>query len=237
MDSKKPNRRKFLQSGAALASLAGTAGVAKGQTQGMPEKKIDELVAYGERSRFVTSIRMPVAERHSPDEFGLMFHVLTPLQDSSGIITPSSLLYFATHRGSFIPDIDPKGASPDDPRDGGPAADFYDGRAEAAAVRHRAFTSSSASETAPGDPQNRSGNTRPDQLRRMDGRAAVPPAQRGGGAKGASWIVAEGSEEVKGSSTIALAQSHGRLHCVLRHERRAAPSPAGLSPAADGSRF
>ena len=38
-----------------------------------------------------------------------MFHVLTtPLRDSVGIITPSSLHYFATHRGSFIADIDPK---------------------------------------------------------------------------------------------------------------------------------
>jgi sulfane dehydrogenase subunit SoxC len=48
-----------------------------------------------------------VAERHSPDEFGLTFHVLTPLQDSVGIITPSSLHYTATHRGAFVPDIDP----------------------------------------------------------------------------------------------------------------------------------
>src|SRR5947207_397690 len=107
MDSKKPNRRGFLKGSAALAGLAG-AKVARGQTQGMPAKKIDELIAYGERSRFVTSIRMPVAERHSPDEFGLTFHVLTPLQDSVGIITPSSLHYVATHRGAFVPDIDPK---------------------------------------------------------------------------------------------------------------------------------
>src|SRR5579863_7640694 len=109
MDLKKPNRRGFLRDGAALAGLtAGGARVAAGQTQGQPSKKIEELIAYGERSRFVTSIRVPVAERHSPDEFGLRFHVLTPLQDSSGIITPSSLFYTATHRGSYVPDIDPK---------------------------------------------------------------------------------------------------------------------------------
>src|SRR5207247_4274282 len=92
-DSKKPNRRGFLKGGAALAGLAAGGGVrlAKGQTAGTPAKKIDELIAYGERSRFVTSIRVPVAERHSPDEFGLTFHVLTPLQDSVGIISPSSL--------------------------------------------------------------------------------------------------------------------------------------------------
>jgi sulfane dehydrogenase subunit SoxC len=109
MDSKKPNRRRFLKGGASLAGLAaGSVRLAEGQTQGMPSNKIDELIAYGERSRFVTSIRVPVAERHSPDEFGLTFHVLTPLQDSVGIITPSSLHYVATHRGSFVPDIDPR---------------------------------------------------------------------------------------------------------------------------------
>src|SRR3984885_410386 len=108
MDSKKPNRRGFLKDGAALAGLAaGGAPLAKSQTGGTPSKKIDELIAYGDRSRFVTSIRVPVAERHSPDEFGLTFHVLTPLQDSVGIITPSSLFYTATHRGAFVPDINP----------------------------------------------------------------------------------------------------------------------------------
>ena len=92
MDSKKPNRRGFLRDGAALAGLAaGGARVAAGQTQGQPAKKIEELIAYGERSRFVTSTRVPVVDRHSPDEFGLTFHVLTPLQDQFGIITPSSL--------------------------------------------------------------------------------------------------------------------------------------------------
>src|SRR5260370_38976461 len=108
MDSKNPNRRRFLKGGAALAGMAaGSAGLVKGQTAGTPPKKIDELIAYGDRSRFVTSTRMPVAERHSPDEFGLTFHVLTPLQDSVGIITPSSLHYTANPRGAFVPAIDP----------------------------------------------------------------------------------------------------------------------------------
>ncbi len=112
MDSKKPNppktgRRGFLKGGAALAGLAAGARPVEAQTQGTSTKKIDELIAYGERSRFVTSTRKPVAERHSPDEFGLTFHVLTPLQDSFGIITPSSLHYTATHRGAIVPDIDP----------------------------------------------------------------------------------------------------------------------------------
>src|SRR5215470_14431652 len=111
MDSKRPNRRGFLRDGAALAGLtAGAARSASGQAASDLRAKgtTKELIAYGERSRFVNSIRVPVAERPSPDAFGLMFHVLTPLQDSSGIITPSSLFYTATHRGSYVPDIDPK---------------------------------------------------------------------------------------------------------------------------------
>ena len=83
--------------------VAGGVRLAKGQTPGTPSKKIDELIAYGDRSRFVTSIRVPVAGRHSPDEFGLTFHVLAPLQDSVGIITPSSLHYTATHRATLFP--------------------------------------------------------------------------------------------------------------------------------------
>ena len=72
MDSKRPNRRGFLKGSAALAGLAaGGSQLAKGQTQGTTPKKIDELIAYGDRFRFVTSIRKPVAGRHSPDEFGL----------------------------------------------------------------------------------------------------------------------------------------------------------------------
>ena len=69
-----------------------------------------ELIAYGERSRFVTSVRIahPIGGRPSPDAFGKVFHVASPLQDSVGVITPSSLHYVATTRGSYMPDIDPK---------------------------------------------------------------------------------------------------------------------------------
>jgi hypothetical protein len=46
--------------------------------------------------------------RPSPDTFGMVFHVAAPVQDSVGVIKPSSLHYVATTRGSYIPDIDPK---------------------------------------------------------------------------------------------------------------------------------
>jgi sulfane dehydrogenase subunit SoxC len=69
-----------------------------------------DMVAYGERSKYVTSVRIahPVGGRPSPDQFGLTFHIATPLQDSVGVITPSSLHYVATTRGAFMPDIDPQ---------------------------------------------------------------------------------------------------------------------------------
>ncbi len=78
-----------------------------GQSVEAQDYSSDELIAYGQRSRFVTSKRIPHGGRPSPDGFGLVFHVATPLQDSVGVITPSALHYIGTTRGSFVPDIDP----------------------------------------------------------------------------------------------------------------------------------
>jgi sulfane dehydrogenase subunit SoxC len=129
MGSKRTSRRELLKSGGALAGglTLGAVGPGLGQTSGeapahdhampmgsqnsypmIPGNK--ELIAYGERSHYVTSVRIahPIHGRPSPDVFGKSFHVASPLQDSVGVITPSSLHYVATTRGSFIPDIDPK---------------------------------------------------------------------------------------------------------------------------------
>ena len=67
------------------------------------------MIAYGQRSPFVTSVRIPhpPGGRESPDAFGLVFHVAAPLQDSVGVITPSSLHFVGTTRGSLMPEIDP----------------------------------------------------------------------------------------------------------------------------------
>src|SRR5439155_4040315 len=101
----------------AVAPAIGQAQQGIGQTPGSgqtagPEKFIKagkELVAYGDRSHFVTSVRMghPPGGRPSPDEFGLSFHISTQLQEQMGVITSSSLHHVATTRGSFIPYIDP----------------------------------------------------------------------------------------------------------------------------------
>ena len=121
MGSKRTSRRELLKGGAALAGgfTLGAVAPALGQTPASGQapahdhpmiKGSKELIAYGERSRFVTSVRIahPIGGRPSPDAFGKVFHVASPLQDSVGVITPSSLHYVATTRGSFMPDIDPK---------------------------------------------------------------------------------------------------------------------------------
>ena len=114
MGSKRPDRRGFLRGGAALAGglTLGAVEPALGQKTKSGEfiKGSEEMIAYGERSRFVNSVRIqhPPGGRPSPDGFGLVFHVAAPLQDSVGMITPSSLHFVGTTRGSFIPDIDPQ---------------------------------------------------------------------------------------------------------------------------------
>ena len=120
MGSGRTDRRDFLKRGAAVAGgltlgaaapairEAAAAGESvEEQSQEAPNYSSDELIAYGQRSRFVTSKRIPHGGRPSPDQFGLVFHVAAPLQDSVGVITPSALHYIGTTRGSFVPDIDP----------------------------------------------------------------------------------------------------------------------------------
>jgi len=111
MGSTRSARREFLKGSAALVGgLLGTAAPAIGQTPASPPmiKGDKDLIAYGIRSRFVTSVRIAHGGRSSPDDFGLVFHVAAPLQDSVGVVTPSSLHFVGTTRGSYIPEIDPK---------------------------------------------------------------------------------------------------------------------------------
>src|SRR3984957_15808269 len=120
MSTKLSGRRKFLRDSAALVGLAaGVVPVADAQmshSEAAPKetpkenkecKDNKDLIAYGEGSRYGKTGRRSVMEKISPDEFGITFHVLSPLQDSVGMLTASSLHYVATHRGSYVPDIDP----------------------------------------------------------------------------------------------------------------------------------
>ena len=118
MGSKRPARREFLKSGAALAGGFTLGGVAPASAQAPASdqahhsppmiKEGKDQIAYGDRSPHVTSVRIAHGGRPSPDNWGLTFHVAAPLQDSVGVITPSSLHYMGTTRGSFLPDIDPR---------------------------------------------------------------------------------------------------------------------------------
>jgi len=42
------------------------------------------MIAYGERSKYVTSVRHPHGGRPSPDNFGLTFHVARRFRTPSG---------------------------------------------------------------------------------------------------------------------------------------------------------
>src|SRR6201990_2285810 len=123
MGSKRTNRRELLKGGAALAGGVTLGELAASQAQAHDHSETpgsqndcsmilgsNASVEYGQRSRYVTSVRIqhPPGGRPSPDLFGKVFHVASPLQDSVGVITPSSLHYVATTRGSYMPDIDPK---------------------------------------------------------------------------------------------------------------------------------
>jgi sulfane dehydrogenase subunit SoxC len=219
MISKPRGRRGFLKKSAALAGLGlGSAQSAAGQTPISPPSAADppmkdskelakELIAYGERSHFVNSVRVPVAERMSPDMYGLTFHVLTPLQDSVGIITPSSLHYVATHRGSFVPDLDPSQhrfmlhGMVDRPLiftmdelkrlPSVSRIHFIECLGNRAQARHKTV-------------QETHGLT---SCAEWTGVALSLLLKEAGVQKGASWIVAEGAEEVKGSSSIPLAKA------------------------------
>ena len=70
MGSKQPARRDFLKSGAALAGgfTLGAAAPAISQTLPSPPmiKGDKDQIAYGSRSRFVTSVRIPTAAGRRP---------------------------------------------------------------------------------------------------------------------------------------------------------------------------
>jgi len=136
MDSKPSSRRELLK-GSALAVGAVATGAAVSQlatpafaqaptaaaAAALPSYAANEaqqiaqsqdLIHYGQRSSFVKSERVlefgqppgtPAIGRYT--DFGLTLHIHSPLQDSVGTMQASSLHYFATTKGGFVPDIDP----------------------------------------------------------------------------------------------------------------------------------
>ncbi len=173
----------------------------------LPGQLLKNEIAYGERSHFVTSVRVPVVERTSPDAFGLTYHVLSPLQDSVGIITPSSLHFLGTHRGSFVPDIDPKQhrllihGMVDHP------LEFtMDELRRFPSVSRVHFIECLGNHSKPEykTVQETHGLTSCSEW------TGVPLSlllKQVGVQKGASWVVSEGAEEVKGAGSIQLAKA------------------------------
>jgi sulfane dehydrogenase subunit SoxC len=179
----------------------------EGQSQEVPDYSSDELIAYGQRSRFVTSKRIPHGGRPSPDAFGLVFHTATPLQDSVGVITPSALHFSNTTRGVFIPDIDPAEHRL-----------MVHGMVERPLIftmeelkRFPSVTRLQFVECA----GNRS-NRRQTTVQETHGATSCAEwtgvllstlLEEAGVKDGGSWIVAEGVEEVKGASSIPMAKA------------------------------
>jgi sulfane dehydrogenase subunit SoxC len=210
MQSKRRSRRGFLKSGAALAGLTvggvepvfGQSSMAEAMS---PKNK--ELIAYGERSKYIKSIRVPVSGRMSPDMYGLTFHVLTPLQDQMGIITPSSLFYVATHRGSYVPEI-----NPDEHRlmihgmVERPLIFTMDELKRLPHVNRIHFVECQGNRTSPQAKtvQETHGLTSNAEWTGVELSVLLKEA---GVKSGAKWIVAEGAEEVKGSSSIPIGKA------------------------------
>jgi sulfane dehydrogenase subunit SoxC len=223
MDSKKASRRKFLKRGAAgaAAAAAGAIQATSAQPAAQTKRSLKDEVAYGERSQYVNSIRVAVNERPAPDEFGLTFHVLTPLQDSVGNITPSALHFVGTHRGAIVPDIKPQDyrfllhGMVDKP------LEFtLDELKRFPSVSRVHFIECLGNRARPAHKtvQETTGLTSCSEW------TGVPLSlllKEVGVQKGASWVVSEGSEEVKGAGSIELGKAMD--DCIVAYGQNGEP--------------
>lgn len=110
-----PDRRRFLKKGVALAGLATGAPVLGGGSTSLAaaaavDLNATEQVLYGQRSRFVTTTRVIEGASHRdiapPRPNPYRPSARTPLGESVGIITPTSL-HFTTQHFYGVPDINP----------------------------------------------------------------------------------------------------------------------------------
>ena len=200
-------------------------------------KEGKDQIAYGDRSRHVNSVRIAHGGRPSPDNWGLTFHVAAPLQDSVGVITPSSLHYMGTTRGSFLPGPRSPGAPYHDSRHGGPSADLHHGGLEAPPLRHPHSFHRVRGESIVAESHDRSGNARHDELRRMDRHTPFDAAQGVRPEKRGILVRRGRGGGSEGSLEHADCQGDGRLHPGLRHEWRGRATAARVSAAADDSRL
>jgi len=225
MDPKSKSRRELLKGGAvAVGTVAAGASVSKiafaqtpasGPAPALPTYAENEapmvpasedVVAYGVRSHYVTSKRIPAttAYMNSPNDFGLEFHVATPLQDSVGTIQASSLHYTATTKGSFIPDIDPaKHTLMIDGLVDRPRIFTMADLKRLPSVSRFHFIECNSNSASPADKtvQQSHGLT---SNAEWTGVLLSTLLKECGLQPKATWFVAEGAEEVKGASTIPI---------------------------------
>src|ERR1700733_8421615 len=169
----------------------------------------EETIAYGLRSHYVTSKRIQEPGRKVPaiyTDFGLTAHVFTPLQDSYGTIQASPLHYFATTKGSFVPDLDPAQHTltvqglVDRPR----IFTVADLKRLPSVTRFHFIESSANNHTAMHkNVQESHGAT---SNAEWTGVLRSTLFKECGVQDKAGWFIAEGSEEIKGADTIPLAK-------------------------------
>jgi sulfane dehydrogenase subunit SoxC len=219
-DLTKASRRKFLTTGAAAAAL-GAVRTATSQASAAETRSLTDQVAYGDRSHYVTSVRVAVDGRPSPDEFGMTFHVLAPLQDFVGTITPSSLHFIGTHRGSIVPDIDPQQhrlmihGLVDRPLEFS-----MDDLKRFPSVSRVHFIECLGNHSKPEDKtvQETHGLTSSSE---WTGVLLSVLLKECGVQKNASWVVSEGAEEVKGAGSIRLAKAMD--DCIVAYGQNGEP--------------
>ena len=99
-DSSKPSRRRFLKSGAALTGALGACADSGKVSDSGPRTLGDIPSPYGQRSTYEKSLRYT-----HPSDTPEAGSSRISLQDSCGILTPSSLHFERHHSG--VPKIDP----------------------------------------------------------------------------------------------------------------------------------
>ena len=196
-----------------------------------------EQIAYGDRSRFVTSVRI----RPRRQAFARCLRARVSCGDPASGFGGGDHAILAPLRGDdpwlLHPGHRSPGASSHDPRHGGPSADLHHGGLEAPPFRHPPSFHRVRGEPVDAQGEDRSGNARDDQLRRMDRRAPLCAAQGGRRERRGILVRRRRRGGSEGSVEHAAGQGHGRLSGGLRHERRGGAAPARVSAAADGSRL
>ena len=235
MDSEQKSRRELLKAGVALAGgiTLGTAGKADAQHDHAATPTSEnaypmihgskEQIEYGHRSKYVTSVRVqhPIGGRPSPDVFGKVFHVATPLQDSVGVITPSSLHYIATTRGSFLPDVDPtKHTLTIHGEVDRPLTLTMDELKRFPSVTRLHFIEC-AGNRHNGKQRNVQDTHGMTSCSEWTGVLLSTLLKECGLKSSAKWFVAEGAEEVKGASSIPIAK--GMDDCIIAYGQNGEP--------------